>query len=86
MRILCLVRHENRVVEQDVWKSGFMHYLYRHSDWLETFFTCGTPVEGPPLEIPWGECTELLSTENAMQLLDETRRIPTPPDEALRTD
>lgn len=86
MRFLCLVRQENRVVEQAVWETEFMQYIYRHSDWLERFFTFSILFEGGLLEIPWGECTELLSRDQARQLLDETRKVPAPPDEALRTD
>jgi hypothetical protein len=76
---LCVPRDRGVNPEQNMTRSSLIPYLYEHSEWIEDRFTSVVELRGGMLEIPEGEDSlELFSEEDLREFSAELAKVPAP--------
>jgi len=76
---LCVPRDRGVNPKQNMTRSSLIPYLHEHSEWIEDRFTSVVELRGGMLEIPEGEDSlELFSEEDLREFSAELAKIPAP--------
>jgi hypothetical protein len=88
VRFFCLIRKDGQVVEQEMSKDPLLLHLYAGSEWIVDFFTFAIAADGGVLEVPIGDSSEILSTEQVEKLCQEVLAAgrPSSKQQSLRYD
>jgi hypothetical protein len=78
IEVFCLVRADGRVLKKEMSRASILPYLYAHSPWIEKLFTLEISTGGGPLELEFGESSEIIGAAETQRLYEEIAAIPAP--------